>query len=408
MRALDVWLHGAKIGSLSRHGGTLSFQYDTGVVAGGGGRPLLSVSMPTRARPYRGQLPFAFFDGLLPEGEARRMIAHDFGLEDRDTFGLLEVLGRDCAGALVIIPEGRQPVAVGEPEPISSDEIARRLRELRFHPLGVDQRVRVSLAGMQEKLLLARSAGGWGLPTEAAPSTHILKPAHPLLPLSIANEALCLRTAAHLGMHVANVKVAEFSGVAALVVERFDRVHTQGRATRVHQEDFCQALGVDSGRKYEERGGPSLRQCADVLRRWARRDQLTHLLDAVLFNVLVGNADAHAKNFSLLHDLDDQITLAPIYDVMTTVHYPGVDRTPGMYVNSIREIARITAHDLVEEAIGWGLQRQTAETHIRQRLQNSEQAILAAAAELAAPDELVQTLLLSSRALAASSLSRPC
>ena len=203
-------------------------------------------------------------------------------------------------------------------------------------------------------------------------------------------------------MRVANVETAEFSGVSALVVERYDRLRSPDGVVRLHQEDFCQALGVDSERKYEERGGPSLRQCADVLRSWARRDQLEHLLDAVIFNVLVGNADAHAKNFSLLHDLDEQITLAPIYDVMTTVHYPGVDPVPGMYVNGVRELTQITAHDLVEEAVSWGLRRQTAEARVDQRLQESERAILVAAAELGAPDELVQTMLERGKALAAT------
>ena len=142
MAALDVWMYGAQIGALSRRGGTFSFRYDVGAVAGGAGRPLLSVSMPTRSRPYRGQLPLVFFDGLLPEGDIRRMIAYDFGLDDRDVFALLKALGRDCAGAPIILPEGEQPVAGGQPELISDEEIARRLRELRFHPLGVDQRVR--------------------------------------------------------------------------------------------------------------------------------------------------------------------------------------------------------------------------------------------------------------------------
>lgn len=402
MSTLAVWMYGAQIGALSRRGDTFSFQYTADAVGGGGGRPLLSVSMPTRSRSYRGQLPLVFFDGLLPEGEIRRMIAYDFGLDDRDVFALLEALGRDCAGALILLPEGEPPVAGGQPERISDDEIARRLRELRFHPLGVDQRVRVSLAGMQEKLLLARGEDGWGLPVDGAPSTHILKPAHPLLPLSIANEALCLRAASHLGMHVAAAEVAEFSGVSALVIERYDRIRTPDGVVRLHQEDFCQALGVDSERKYEERGGPSLRRCADVLRRWARSEQLERLLDTLLFNVLVGNADAHAKNLSLLHDLDEQITLAPVYDVMTTVHYPGVDPIPGMYVNGVREITQISAHDLVEEAVSWGLRRQLAEDRVDQRLQHSERAILAAAGELASPDELVQTLLERSRTLAAT------
>lgn len=141
-------MYGTQVGIFSRHRDIFSFQYTDEAVAGSAGRPLLSVSMPTRSRMYRGKLPQVFFDGLLPEGEIRKMIAYDFGLDEADVFGLLQELGRDCAGALIILPEGERPAAEGKPEPISEDEVARRLRELRFHPLGVDQRVRVSLAGM--------------------------------------------------------------------------------------------------------------------------------------------------------------------------------------------------------------------------------------------------------------------
>lgn len=395
-------MYGTQVGIFSRHRDIFSFQYTDEAVAGSAGRPLLSVSMPTRSRMYRGKLPQVFFDGLLPEGEIRKMIAYDFGLDEADVFGLLQELGRDCAGALIILPEGERPAAEGKPEPISEDEVARRLRELRFHPLGVDQRVRVSLAGMQEKLPLARSEEDWGLPVDGVASTHILKPARPMLPLSIANEALCLRTARHLGVRVANVEIAEFSDVSALVIERYDRAPTPNGVVRLHQEDFCQALGVAPEDKYEGRGGPSLRECAVLLRRWARSDQLEHLLDALLFNVLIGNVDAHAKNYSLLHGLDEQITLAPVYDVMTTVHYPGVDPVAGMYVNGVREIAQIGARDVVAEAVGWGLRQPIAEARVDQRLKELEPAIFQAANELTSPDELVQTLIERSQALAAT------
>ncbi|MBM3678934.1 MAG: type II toxin-antitoxin system HipA family toxin, partial [Actinobacteria bacterium] len=391
-----------QVGVLSRPRGVFGFQYTDDAVAGGAGRPLLSVSMPVSSRLVRGTLPLVFFDGLLPEGEIRRMIAYDFGLDATDLFGLLRELGRDFAGALILLPEGEHPAPEGQPEAISGDDVARRLRDLRFHPLGVDRRVRASLAGMQEKLLLARSEEGWGLPVDGVPSTHILKPAHPLLPLSIANEALCLRAARHLGMRVANVEIAEFSGASALVIERYDRVRTLDKVVRLHQEDFCQALGVPSEAKYEERGGPSLRNCAELLRRWARSDQLEHLLDGLLLNVVVGNADAHAKNFSLVHGDDGQIALAPLYGVMTTVHYPGVDPVAGMYVNGIREIAQIGARDVVAEAVGWGLRRPIAEARVYRRLQELEPAILQAADELGSPGELVQTLIGRSQALARS------
>ena len=295
-------------GLLSRRRGALVFEYTQEALRGGIGRPLLSVSMPTRPRPYQGDVPRAFFDGLLPEGDARRMIAYDFGVDEHDVLGLLAAIGRDCAGAPVIIPEAEVPVTKGLSEPITDAQVADRIRNLRFAPLGVDQRVRASLAGMQEKLLLSRVG---------------------------------------------------------------------------------------------ERGGPSLRHCAQMLERWSRGSEaLERLLDVVTLNVLVGNADAHAKNLSLLHDAGGQVRLAPAYDVMATVHYPGVSTIPGMLVNGVRDIRGITRSDLIREAESWGMPQRLVAARIEQLLVGAEDAIRAAADEIKPPDDLVHYLLGRARSLA--------
>lgn len=395
MSDLVVWMYGLPVGRLSRQGGSLAFAYTPEALQLGAGRPLLSVSMPTVRRPYRGDIPHAFFDGLLPEGEARRMIAYDFGVDDRDTFALLLALGRDCAGALTLLPDGEVPTAAGAPEPMTEADVADRIRMLRFHPLGVDDRVRVSLAGMQEKLLLSRLGDGWALPVDGAPSTHILKPAHQLLADSIENEALCMRVARHLGITVAHVVIEQFGDRLALVIERYDRAPVDdgsNRVVRIHQEDFCQAHGLGTGVKYEERGGPSARGCAELLRRWSRMEELERLLDLVALNVLVGNADAHAKNLSLLHGADGDIRLAPAYDVMSTVHYSQADSVAGMFVNGVRSIKEITAGDLVEEATSWGLRRNAAAARVDRLVESADQAIARSAEELASPEELIGTL----------------
>lgn len=395
-------MYGLPVGILSRQSGSLVFAYTAEALQLGLGRPLLSVAMPTVRRSYRGDLPHAFFDGLLPEGEARKMIAYDFSIDDTDTFALLVALGRDCAGALTLLPEDQAPPEDGRPEPMSDDDVAERIRTLRFHPLGVDQRVRVSLAGMQEKLLLARSADAWALPIDGAPSTHILKPAHPLLSKSIANEGLCMRLARHLGIAVADVEIEQFGDRSALVIERYDRAPADDDSTRmirVHQEDFCQAQGVETGQKYEERGGPSARQCAELLRRWSRPEELLRFLELMTLNVLVGNADAHAKNVSLLHGAGGEVRLAPAYDVMSTVHYSEVDLIAGMFVNGVRPIDEIKTSDLVSEAVGWGIQRSVASDHVDRILANAEEAINRAAGELGSPEDLVDTLLRRAGAL---------
>jgi serine/threonine-protein kinase HipA len=393
--ALAIWMYERQIGLLSRQRGVLSFAYTPEALELGAGLPLLSVSMPTRSRRYSGDLPTAFFDGLLPEGEARRMIAYDFGVNDDDVLGLLRAIGRDCAGALVIVPEGTNLDEAGLPEPISDADVAERIRNLRFAPLGVDQRVRASLAGMQEKLLLSRVDDGWGLPVDGAPSTHIMKPAHPLLADSIANEAFCLRLASVLGVSSAPVALLEFDGLGVLAVERYDRTppDAENRVVRLHQEDLCQAHGLDGQRKYEERGGPSLRQCAALLDRWSSGAvELERLLDITTVNVLVGNADAHAKNLSLIHDATGEVRLAPAYDLMSTVYYPNVSTTAGMFVNGVRDIQEISRDDLVAEAASWGIAEDAASARLEELLGAAAEAIQRGAAEINPPEALVDAV----------------
>lgn len=410
MNPLGVWMDGAKVGELSRHRSALTFTYTAAALEEFGlGRPLLSVSMPTRPRPFRGAVPHAFFNGLLPEGEARQMIAYDFGVEESDVLGLLGALGRDCAGALVVIPGDEVPEVSATPEPIGEEDVSERLARLGVHPLGVDGRVRASLAGMQRKLLLSGREGGWGLPVGGAPSTHILKPPHHDLrfPQMIANEALCLRAAHHLGLPVAKVEVGSFAGTDVLIVERYDRTPRDdaGGVARIHQEDFCQATAIDGTRlrKYEEGGGPSLRMCARTLTDWSRDPyQRELLLELITFNVLVGNGDCHGKNLSLLHDQAGGVRLAPAYDIFSTIWYEAASTVPGMFVNDVRELSEISKADLISEAISWGLGADVAAARVERVLAAGEDALLRAAGEIECPEELVHTLISRSRALASA------
>lgn len=395
MSALAVWMYGRRIGTLTRSRGRLAFAYTEHALDLGLGRPLLSVSMPVRARPWTGSAPHAFFNGLLPEGEPRRMIAHDFGVEDGDVFGMLEALGRDCAGALVVVPQGDEIIPDGRPEPIDDAEVADRIRRLQFAPLGVDRRIRVLLAGTQEKLLLARLRGAWALPVDGAPSTHIVKPAHPLLADSIDNEALCMRLAKHLGVRVAEVEIIEPEGLRAISIVRFDRSvpREDGTVARLHQEDLCQAHSLEPRHKYESAGGPSLRRCARILDQWTRgRPDLERLLDLTLLNVLIGNADAHAKSLALLHDPAGGVTLAPAYDLLSTTHYPAVSRIPGMLVNGREDLDEVTRRDVIAEAVGWGLPAGIAEDRVADLLSRAPDALGRAAEEIGPVLGLVRTI----------------
>lgn len=329
----------------------------------------------TATRAYTDRVVRPFFHGLLPEGEARLMIAHDFGVDASDDVGLLAALGGDCAGALVVLPEGETPADTGSdhpPEILDDVEIERRIRALPLQPLGVTGKIRVSLPGVQPKLLLADHGGNWCSPDASRPSTHILKPSIAELAESVANEAFCINLAARSGLRAAVTSVVRFGGMPVLLSERYDRHRgPDGTTVRFHQEDTCQALSIMTyvaKHKYEAHGGPRLRQIAEALAPWG--GSAVELLRHVTFSVLVGNADLHGKNISFLHHDDATVGLTPLYDVMCTTHYDGqdgrrdVDPDLGLFIGSETDILHVTIDDLVSEATSWGMRTATARSTV--------------------------------------------
>ncbi len=363
MDRLAIWLYGIKVAVVEQERHRLRLMYTPEALAAfPPGTPLLSLKLPLTGDRYPNGLTHAFLDGLLPEGDPRRAIADDLRLRADDTFGLVEALGRDCAGALVIQPDDDpappQPTTLTA-EPLTDEDLARLVDNLRDAPLGADRRVRISLAGVQEKLVLTRMPDGrWGRPVGGTPTTHILKPEIRSYPHTVENEAFCMRLARHLGLRVAEVETTEIAGRRLTVVTRYDRkVEPSGAVERLHQEDFCQATGTPPRDKYQEDGGPSLRQIAGILRS-VDPDGLTELLRVVTLHVVVGNGDAHAKNFSLLHERSGALRLAPLYDVMSTLYY-GDDRL-AMYIDNVHRANRVTIDRLQNEAASWGIPRSRA------------------------------------------------
>lgn len=394
--SLAIWLNDVQIATVNRERkGKLRLSYTEEALATyAGGVPLLSLNLPLTNDRYPNVRTRAFLDGLLPEGEPRRAIAADLDLQASDVFGLLETLGRDCAGALVIQPQDEPPPVrptTASAEPLSSDDLAELVANLRSAPLGVGRKVRLSLAGVQEKLLLTRMPDGqWGRPIEGTPSTHILKPEIERYANTVENEAFCMRVARNLGFEVANVETIMVDERPVLVVERYDRVvGADGSVTRVHQEDFCQAFGLPPDRKYEEDGGPTLARIAGVLQDVADPGAAETFLRALTLNVALGNCDAHAKNFSLLHPEAGGLRLAPLYDLMATRLYPTDDHL-AMYVDTVQKADRVTPERIVNEAARWRIRRPRADeivTDIRDRLRD---AVTAAANETPdVPPELV-------------------
>jgi len=337
-RELAVWMNGEHVGHWRIDAnGQHEFHYVESWLAVPATRPL-SLSMPLRPAsvPYRGSLVEAFFDNLLPDSaEIRRRVQLHFGATSTAAFDLLTEIGRDCVGAVQLLPAGELPVGLQtiQGEPLSDDDVAAALRAtLSPAPFGQreDDSFRISIAGAQEKTALLWHEDRWQRPVGETPSTHIFK-----LPLgrvgnfqadlstSVENEWLCAQILAAFGMAVARCDIARFQDQRVLIVERFDRRLAPDGLwwMRLPQEDICQATGTPVGQKYENDGGPGIQRINDLLlgSRNAAEDRRTFFKAQVLFWMLCA-PDGHAKNFSVFIEREARFSLTPLYDVISA--YP--------------------------------------------------------------------------------------
>lgn len=341
---LDVYLHESLTGQLQqdKHG-RISFSYNPSWLENPASLPL-SHSLPLRDEPFAAKECQGFFAGVLPEEENRKIIASILGISARNDFALLEQIGGECAGAVSFLPSGSSMPLADKPsyQKLSEDELAEILHELPQRPLMAGHKeVRLSLAGAQNKLAVLKDQTGIALPLQNSPSTHILKPAIPRFGSSIVqNEAFCMRLAQTVGLPAANVVTGKASDIEYLLAKRYDRhFDHDGKLNRIHQEDFCQALGFPPHIKYQNEGGPSLPNGFALIREISipPAPDLLYLLDAIIFNVIIGNNDAHGKNFSFLyHANNSQIRprLAPLYDLVSTAHYPELSDKMAMKIGN--------------------------------------------------------------------------
>jgi serine/threonine-protein kinase HipA len=359
-RRLGVWLDGVQIAQLEQ---TRPFAIRCRYSDGALGRwaassPVISCSLPLQTRAGDAA-PFCI--GLLPEGQALQALAARARVPVNDTFALLARYGRDVAGALVIAEEapGEDRYAV---EAYDDDGLAAAVEGLDERPLGADDESELSLAGLQDKLLLVRlDDGRWGRPLHGRPSTHILKRDDLRYPGLVDAEEACLRLAARLGLTDIETELATLSDRRCLIVSRFDRRQgDDGAITRVHQEDLCQATGIDPNRqrgraKYQSAGGPSFADLATLLDRYAvdGPGELDRLASVMTYTMLIGNADAHGKNLALLHDTAETIRLAPLYDTVPTMLWPKLRGDAAMTIGGRRKLADVTLDDLIAEARTW-------------------------------------------------------
>ncbi len=324
-RALDVRCFDQLAGRLVDEVGGLAFAYDTEWLTAE--MPPLSQSLPLDGS-FDSAAVAAFFGGLLPEGTPRELLARRLGVSVGNDFGLLATVGGDTAGAISLQRPGQVPSPPGnDVEWLDDRAVSTLLDELPTRPMHADEdgEYRLSLAGVQDKLpVIVGEDGRIGITKGQTPSTHILKTPIERFDDTVANEVFSLALGRALGIDAVTATPHRIDKREFLLVQRYDRRREDGAIRRLHQEDFCQALGVPTDRKYQSEGGPSLAECFALLRRATAvpAPEVLKLLDDIALSFLVGNHDAHGKNYALLYLPEAaSAVLAPAYDIVSTVAY---------------------------------------------------------------------------------------
>lgn len=373
---LAVYIGTQQAGALMRDGVTLSFAYDTDYLNGQSPLPL-SRQLPLQSAPFGDSASKAFFANLLPEGAIRIQVARQVGVSPENVFGLLEAIGGDCAGALSLVTPDSNRAATGHYRPITADALALELANLPAHPfLAGEDGVRLSLAGAQNKLPVYYDGNGYFIPEGINPSSHIIKTAIPQLENSVANEAYCMNLAARVGLPTPAAEVVTIGNQPVYLVERYDRKNAgTGMIERLHQEDFCQALGIAPEMKYEKEGGPGFQDCFQLVEEWSSEPLLDIqlLLNWSLFNFIVGNADAHGKNLSFLYR-DGVVRLAPFYDIISTAVYERINNKFAMKMGGQSDPRYLQSSDLKHFADEIGIDIRMVKSSLKQMIQRVEAA----------------------------------
>jgi serine/threonine-protein kinase HipA len=329
MKTLKVYHEDSLVGILSRTEDlTYAFEYEESWRQNERAFPL-SLAMPLSTKQYGNKLTLSFFENLLPEGEVRESLQRQQGVQE--PFEFLKKFGQDCAGAIIITDamNYKYSLAAAKLEPLEMTKIFEAIRnhESVAEVIAESGAGYLSLAGAQDKFPAVYTNQRFYIPTHGAATTHIVK-----VPIwrsgvkeSVYNEYYCMTLARTLGFRIPPCQVVE--GESPLfVIERYDRYHdTRGNTRRIHQQDFCQAQGLTSESKYEEKGGPSLKRNFDLIQKHVtikkRAESMSSFMDWVCFNLLIGNNDSHSKNISLLYQ-EGRVELAPFYDLLCIALYP--------------------------------------------------------------------------------------
>jgi serine/threonine-protein kinase HipA len=336
MKSLEVKYNGHIVGSLFQdESGRMSFQYDGQWLTEGFA---ISISLPLQNEVFTEEKCRPFFEGLLPEGIIRDEIARNLGVSAKGDFALLREIGGDCAGA-ISIGDSKEASSDWYKELLNGEKLIEALRPLNGRPLFAGEKdVRLSIAGSQRKLPVIYENGEFFIPHGNIPTTFIIKPEIAGIEDSVDNELYCMALAKRIGLSVPTFEILQLkseneSYKKYLVIERYDRRRENDKIIRLHQEDLCQATGVPSENKYQKDGGPSFKDLFTIIRNYSSQPALDvrSAIRISIFNYIIGNADAHGKNFSFLFE-KNSVKLAPFYDLLSTEVYPNLSTKMAMKI----------------------------------------------------------------------------
>lgn len=390
---LDVYLNDKHIGCLEKTRKGARFQFDDDVIDGMQGLPLLSTALPVKQRSYSEGLTGAWFENLLPEGDRLERLCRTLNCAPSDYMAILEEIGWECAGAISLLPKDAELPKHSSLTLLSDVELADILNNLPAYETEEELVARTSLGGFQEKLLVVANnitvVNGYvrnadiALPACSEITTHILKPQiSARYPRLIEAEAWAMEAARSAARCARSALLRVDGAPMTLIVKRFDRVFDGDRCKRLHQEDCCQAMGLPPSGKYtstrEVKGDdPSFQKIARLLLAYSLNyeQEITELLRQMTVNLVLGNTDAHAKNYTFLYEKPCEPTLSPMYDVT-----PSFDIEPNAEFLSMRIAGKVRQteigrEDIIDEAISWGMSGHLATQILDETLRNLNQGI---------------------------------
>ena len=347
---LIVQWDGETVGHIVPHRkGRMKFSYSPQWLEKGN-RPI-SLSLPCSEEEFDAQRSTAFFDNLLPEEGMYSELCREARIDEADIYNFLRLFGKECAGALVIYSEESEESSQTPAYRDITNELEAILEKHHGMPQGsliAETGARLSIAGAQNKLPIVLHEGKFLVPEVGsfAPTSAILKPTTARFPDLHRNELFCMELARSAGLQTPDAEILQIGNYQACVTMRYDRQHSKSGIVRIHQEDFCQALGISRIYKYEENNGPGFAACGKILLHplVGNASARENFITCALFNYAIGNCDAHGKNFSLLYDRQNGVSLAPFYDLVSTMAYPELEQKFAMAIGKTFRFDRIAGH----------------------------------------------------------------